>query len=651
MHDGRARGALMQATAQVLKQLFADGRRVTDARDLLARAVSHLAALEQVKRAALFVQQCQPPHRVRVQAARGLSAEALAALTAVAPRGSGAVDDHWPTPPHAAGPGLRFCAVPLSAGAEQVTLVCDGLEQEETLSLVATFLAVALERDEALGEALMLGELFNAGPVVVFRWRNEPGWPVEFVSPNVTKAFGFSLEQLLDKPYAPRVLQEDLGRVGAEVADAIARGANYFAQQYRMVDGQQQVRDVFDFTHVIRDAAGEVTHFHGYLFDDGERVRAERARGELVAQLQQSQKLQAVGTLASGIAHDFNNVLAAILAHLELARLEPALADNLDLAAATEAAIRGRDIVRQLLVFGRARVEERQVHRLQRIIEDSMGMIRSTIPSTIGLRLSLDPRAPPVLADPVQLQQVLVNLVNNAAQAMPTGGTVDLSLSTQPGTPPRAVLEVKDQGEGMTPEVLARAFEPFFTSKPVGKGTGLGLSMVHAIVKAHGGTVTLESKPQVGTTVQVVLPGVDQLEASRGEDGGPPARGAQQHIALVDDETLVARATERLVVQFGYRVTTLTRADEVLRAFAQNSDAFDLVLTDQTMPEMTGLELARALRGRGVAVPVLLVTGLPTDLDAAAIAPPFSVLGKPYRAEELASSLSNLLAPRPRSGT
>ncbi len=643
------RGALVQATAQVLKQLFAHSRRVTDARDLLAHAVSYLGALERVTRVALFIQQAQP-QRVRVQAAKGLSVEALTALSSFLPRGQGLVDTAWPTPPGAAGPGLRFCAVPLSTRAEQITLICDGVEQEETLSLIVTFLAVALERDEAISQALTIGELFNAGPVVVFRWRNETGWPVEYVSPNVTKAFGFKLEQLIDQPYAPLVLPEELERVGTEVGEAIARRANYFSQQYKMYDAEHQVRDVFDFTHIIRDGAGAVTHFHGYVFDDGERVRAEQARAELIAQLQQSQKLQAVGTLASGIAHDFNNVLASILAHLELAQLEPALAHNSDLQAATESAVRGRDIVRQLLVFGRARVEERQVHRLQRIIEDSMGMIRSTIPSTIGLRLSLDPRAPAVRADPTQLQQVLVNLVNNAAQAMPDGGTIELSLATRPGTPGSVELKVVDRGQGMTPEVMARAFEPFFTTKPVGKGTGLGLSMVHAIVKAHGGTITLKSNPGKGTTVEVVLPGVDQLEAPRGEPGLPLERGAQQHVALVDDEALVARATERLVAQFGYRVTTLNRADQVLSAFERDPAAFDLVLTDETMPEMTGLELARALRHRGIKVPVLLVTGLPIELDAASIAAPFSVLGKPYRSEELASALAKLISPRPPSG-
>ncbi|MDP1828843.1 MAG: ATP-binding protein [Archangium sp.] len=619
--------ALVLATAQVLRQLFADSRRVADATGLLERAVAHLAALPSVTRVAILVHQPQPPGRIRARASHGLSVaevDALGSAELVVPG------------------GMRRHSVPLAATLEQVTLVCDGTTSEETTSLVTAFLALTLERDQAVTDGQRLGDLFNAGPVVIFRWRNGPGWPVEYVSPNVTKELGYQPERLVDQPYAPLVHPGDLERIGAEVAEAVARGAAYFAQQYRVFDADGQVRDVFDFTHIVRDAAGVATHFHGYVFDDGERARAQRAQAELAGQQLQSQKLQAVGTLASGIAHDFHNVLAAILAHLELARLEPAIADNADLIAATTAAMKGRDIVRQLLVFGRPRTEQRLPHRLQRIIEDSMGVMRSTIPSTIGLRLALDPRAPAVLADATQLQQVLVNLVTNAAHALGPGGTIDISLATRPGNPPWAELTVKDQGHGMTPEVLARAFEPFFTTRPVGKGTGLGLSMVHTIVRAHGGTVALESKPALGTTVVVSLPGVERLEENGGQKGPVPP-GKLQRIALVDDEPLVARATERLVSHFGYEVTLFSSADEVLRVFDEDPAAFALVLTDQTMPGMTGLDLTRALRAKGVMVPVLLVTGLPTEIDAASVAPPFTVLGKPYRSEELALALSALL--------
>jgi signal transduction histidine kinase len=629
----------VQATAQVLKLLFAESRRVADARGLIEQAVVHLAALPGVTRVAILIQGTQSPFPVRASAAHGLGSAAIEMLGAHAPRGDGQVAASWPAQLLPALPGdLRFCAVPLSASREQVTLLCDGLVNAETVTLVATFLALALEREQAITDTQRLSELFNAGPVVVFRWRNAPGWPMEYVSPNVTRELGFPVEQLLEQPYAPLVHPGDLERIAAEVSQSVERGVSYFSQQYRLFDAQGQARDVFDFTHVIADAGGRVTHFHGYVFDDGARARAERARAELTGQLQQSQKLQAVGTLANGIAHDFNNVLAAILAHLELARLEAALTDNADLIAATPAAMRGRDIVRQLLVFGRPGPEERRPHRLQRIIEDSMGLMRSAIPGTIGLRLALDAKAPQVLVDATQMQQVLVNLVTNAAQAMPRGGTVDIALTSRSGT---TSLSVTDSGEGMTPEVLERALEPFFTTRPVGSA-GLGLSMVHSIVTAHGGSVRIESRPGVGTEVVVSLPALEAVKTPAVEEA-VIAPGVPRRIALVDDEPLVARATERLLAHFGYEVTLLSSGAEVLRGLDANPAAFELVLTDQTMPEMTGLELTRALRAKGLRVPVLLVTGLPTEIDVSSITPPFRVLGKPYRSEELLSALSALL--------
>ena len=257
----------MQATAQVLKQLLADSRRVADATGLLEHAVSHLAALAGVSRAAIFIHQTQPPYRVRARAAHGLTAESLDALG-----GFGTVDAAW-----AAGlpRGMHFCAVPLAATQEEVLVLCDGLPGGEMVSLVATFLALAVERDQAVTDGLRLRDIFHAGPVVIFRWRNAPGWPVEYVSPNATKELG--LGELVDQPYAPHVHPADLERIAAEVTEAMTRQVSYFSQQYRLVDAKGQARDVFDFTHVIRDAAGTVTHFHGYVFDDGDRARAERA--------------------------------------------------------------------------------------------------------------------------------------------------------------------------------------------------------------------------------------------------------------------------------------------------------------------------------------------------------------------------------------
>jgi signal transduction histidine kinase len=631
-------------TSEVLTELIEETRHAADAGELLERSVRRLSGLG--LGAALLVHQAAPPHRVRTFAVQGLPVTVVDALAARAPERPATLRALLgPAPLPAGVPETTVCgSAPLGGGAERVTLACTEGCDPGGLALFTSFLALALDRDLALTEARRSSDLFHQGPLVVYRWRNEVGWPVEYVSPNVSKVFGFPVEDLVEQPYAPHVHPDDLGRVGGEVMDALELGRTYFEQQYRVLDAQGQTRDIYDFTHVVRDERGAVTHFHGYMFDDGERKRAERAKAELMAQLQQSQKLQAVGTLASGIAHDFNNALAAILAHLELARLDSAVGANADVQAAVKSALKGRDIVRQLLVFGRARVEERKPWRLQQIIEDAMGLIRSSIPSTIGLRLGLDARAPMVLADATQLQQVLVNLVTNAAHAMPKGGVVEIAVSTVPGDPPCVSLSVRDSGEGMPPEVLERAFEPFFTTKPIGSGTGLGLSMVHSLVTAHGGTVTLQSEAGKGTTATVTLPGVQPARVAAPAVAAGPPRGRQQRIALVDDEPLVARSTERLVSFFGYRVTTHSDGLSLLKAFEQDPNAYELVLTDQTMPEITGMDLATTLRARGVKVPVLLVTGLPTHIDPTAVAPPFQVLAKPYRSEELALGLAQLLA-------
>jgi signal transduction histidine kinase len=621
---------------QILTELIETRRQAADVQGLVSRALAVLARHNDVP-LALFVSERKAPHTLRASAVNKLDPALVPVLAVRVPQGIA------PFSSEGLPEGSLAGSVPLASGTEQVSLVCASPCSEEFLFLVMSFVAMAVDRDAAAADARRLSDLFNAGPVVIFRWRNAPNWPVEFVSPNVTKAFGHPVETLLEQPYAPFVHPSDILRVGEEVAEAIRLGATYFEQQYRVRDAKGGWIDAYDFTHVVRNAAGEVTHFHGYLFDDSRRRAAERAREELTDQLQQSQKLQAVGTLASGIAHDFNNVLAAILAHLDLLRLEPAFTDHPDILAATRSALRGRDIVKQLLVFTRSRTEERTTWRLQQLIEEAIGLVRSSIPSTVGLRLALDPRTPPVVGDGTQLQQVLVNLVTNAAHAMPKGGTVEISVEPS-ADGQRAQLVVKDSGQGMSPEVLERAFEPFFTTKPVGQGTGLGLAMVHSIVTAHDGTIHLDSSVGAGTKAIISLPAAKIVAPAVPSEAPNVAKGTAQRIALVEDEALVAKATERLVAHFGYAVTVHQDALSVLDAFEKDPRAYDLVLTDQTMPQLTGLELARRLRALGVTVPVLLVTGLSAMIDESQVAQPFMVLGKPYRSEELAASLSKLLS-------
>ncbi|MEW6434993.1 MAG: ATP-binding protein [Myxococcota bacterium] len=552
-------------------------------------------------------------------------------------------------------PGAHVVRRPLtvdgrSDGELSVVHVASGREGGLLAEALADCLALAVEREEALASERRLTALFNSGPVVVFRWRNAEGWPVEDVSANVTKEFGWSTEQLIGRPYAPLIHPDDLERVAAEVAAEVAAGRAYFEQQYRLVDRRGAARRVYDFTHALRDARGEVTHFHGYVFDDSRRFEAERAREELEQRLLQSQKLQAAGTLASGVAHDFNNVLASVLAHIELAlrRVDDQRAQD-DLSQAMASAQHGRDVVKQMLLFTRSIDAERAPVRLDQVVERALAVARAGFPPSVMLTMDLSPSTPLTLADATQLEQVVLALVTNAVHAMPDGGELSVALEAAPSGPAALAdrrclrLTVRDTGDGMTPDVARRAFEPFFTTRDVGRGAGLGLAMVHGIVTAHDGVITLDSRPGAGTTVTVWLPATGTPPPAPPPQPSAHPHGRGERIAVVDDHVALAKATGRLIQSLGFQAKTFTTGQDLLAAFDEAPRAFDLVLTDQSMPDLTGVELAVALRQRGITVPVLLVTGLVTSVDVSGVEPPVRVLSKPYRSEELVEVLQALL--------
>ena len=635
----------MKVSALILKELFEDSQLVQEPAEFVDHVVTHLWEHADAKSVAVVLQDLDPTHEVLAVSARGLSGQSMLSLAGFRPPDA-AKGSAMPAP---MGDGAVYSVVPLTQLHQRLTLIADGETDPDALVLVANLLALAVERSQALRSAERLIQLFNRGPVVLFRRRNAPEWPIAEVSANVTREFGWPVDSLLGHSSAALVHPEDLARVRDEMKTALDQGAPYTAQSYRMIDAAGVTREIFEFTHFIRDDAGALTHMHGYLFDDGDRRRSERQKAARLEALQQSRKIEAIGTLASGIAHDLNNVLAVVLTSLELARLDPAVASaDTDLTAATEAALKGRDMVRQLLVFGRSTAAAHVPRRLQQVIQDAMRQVHPILPEAIALHVALDPDAPLVLADATQIEQLLINLVTNAVAAMPHGGTLDIRLRAVPYPRDHVELEVRDTGEGMTAEVLARAFEPFFTTKPVGKGVGLGLAMVDTITRKHGGTVTLESKPGLGTIVVVSLPCAEQQKPTDEPVRSTPRKVAT--VAVVDDEPEVARSTSRLVAHFGYEVTAFAGGLALLKSFEGNPHAFGLVVTDYRMPEMTGLELGQRLRAAGIDVPVLLVTGLPSEIDLTAISAPFAVLGKPYRLEELREALASLLQPTRSSG-
>ncbi len=368
----------------------------------------------------------------------------------------------------------------------------------------------------------------------------------------------------------------------------------------------------------IRDNVGNITNYVAV-----ERDMTEQAG--LEAELRQAQKMQAIGTLAGGIAHDFNNILAAILGYTELASLDLPEDSRVqhNLQQSIKASLRARDLVRQILTFSRQGARERRLLNIAPIVQEGLKLLRALLPATIEIRGRTEGDLGAVEADPTQIHQMLMNLCTNAAQAMgEDGGILEVSLNRvdlngessadYPGiTPgPYLRLRVSDTGHGMTPEVLKRISEPYFTTKEVGKGTGLGLSVVHGIVESHGGGIAVSSEPGKGTTFDILLPRIDTDKIpSKPDRSGPPPLGRHERVLFVDDETHLAEIARSMLDRLGYETVVKTSSLEALELFQARPDYFDLVITDVTMPGLSGDRLAKELLRIRPDIPIILCTG------------------------------------------
>ncbi|MBL8719860.1 MAG: PAS domain S-box protein [Myxococcales bacterium] len=387
------------------------------------------------------------------------------------------------------------------------------------------------------------------------------------------------------------------------------------------------------------------------------RVKAEEAHHALEARLRQSQRLEAMGTLAGGIAHDFNNILTAIFANVDHALQElsanhpaaPALRD------VTAAAGRASGLVRQILAFSRQESSERTRLALVTLVEEVARLLRASLPSGVVLTTAAAPDTPRVMADPTQLHQVLMNLGTNAWHALrDKRGRIHLSVdrllvtdrtdaTALPGEYAR--IRVEDDGVGMTPEVLERIFDPFFTTKPVGQGTGLGLAVVHGIVQEHGGTITVESTPNRGTVFSILLPSA--APASERPDEAQPVssrRAHRGHVLYLDDDPLIVTAAIRLVRSLGFAVTGFVHPEEAIEAVQREPRRFDLIVTDLQMPTLSGLEVASRVSAIEGALPIVLVSG-GTEWSEAELAARgiHGRLDKPYGLPELERALDEAL--------
>jgi PAS domain S-box-containing protein len=398
-----------------------------------------------------------------------------------------------------------------------------------------------------------------------------------------------------------------------------------------------------------RNASGVVIGVSGVAWEVTQRVRAEEAAKALEAQLFQAQKMETIGTLAGGIAHDFNNILSPILGYTDLALSLLNANDPVreDLEQVIRAAHRAKELVEQILIFSRRGDEMRRPLQLHLIVLEALKLIRSSLPSTVEVEQRVETRDDTVFADPAQMHQVFINLCTNAAHAMrEINGVLRIEMARETVDPQTAtrvqglkpgdyvVLTVRDQGEGMEATTQARIFEPFFTTKKPGEGTGLGLSVVHGIVMSHGGAIDVTSQRGQGSTFRVYLPSAPPAAADTEHARVPDTKARGEHILVVDDEPDVTRVLTRILESQGYRVTPMTSSEAALTAFRQSPDDFAAVITDQTMPRMTGVELARAIHAVSARTPVILTTGYRGKLTVEAVerdiagvaAKPFDVL-------------------------
>jgi PAS domain S-box-containing protein len=389
--------------------------------------------------------------------------------------------------------------------------------------------------------------------------------------------------------------------------------------------------------------AGAMARFVVLARDISDRHQAELARRALEAQLRESQKMQAIGTLAGGIAHDFNNIVAGILGNAALVRQDlpaqhPALAS---LEQIQRAGLRARNLVRQILSFSRREAPRRVVLPLRPVVEESLALLRATAPAGVAIAERLTEEPLLVEADPTQIQQVLMNLCMNAWQALPVGGgRVEVGLDREPGI---AHLWVGDSGSGMDAATLERIFDPFFTTKPAGSGTGLGLAVVHGIMLAHQGRIEVRSSPGEGSVFHLRLPLSAAAPAQPGASirGAAASPGTGQHVLYVDDDEIMRQVARRLLEGAGFRVTTCARAEDAL-ATLQPGHGVDLLVSDLNMPGVSGLELCRQVAAAWPGLPLIISSGYVSDdlrVQAAALGVR-QVLMKENTVEELVAAVA-----------
>lgn len=427
--------------------------------------------------------------------------------------------------------------------------------------------------------------------------------------------------------------------------------------EYRIMRPNEEIRWVKDLAQVVH--IGKENMIHGTIFDITERKLAEEEKLKLEEQVRHSQKLEAIGTLAGGIAHDFNNILSVIVGYTDLVLDEISYNNSscLKLQAIKKAGDRAKDIVKQLLTFSRKAGPSKRPTDVVPIIKEALSFLRSTLPATIKITLDVDIADEFIMADPTQIHQVMMNLCVNSAQAMEArGGTIAVKAeSIELNTELRDTfnklpkgryikVSVEDTGPGISADIIDRIFDPYFTTREVGKGTGMGLSVVHGIVEEHGGAITVKSEPGCGALFSFVLPiiGIKGIVNSTVSEKTP---SGDETVLFLDDEDAIVQISKMILEQLGYTVLTAIDPFDALDIIRKEPDCCDLMITDMTMPGMTGDILFKEIKKIRKEIPVILCTGYNSHIDKeSALELGFAgYLMKPINRFELACAIRSAL--------
>ncbi|REG52176.1 PAS domain S-box-containing protein [Paraburkholderia sp. BL6669N2] len=555
------------------------------------------------------------------------------------------------------------------------TLTIDELIGAAVLSLFIMVLAVALVRQlrnlRRVNSQLRSSQqrwraVFDNAPVGIMLLRPRDHYMA--VNPSFQRMVGYStaeLEQMMPAdithPDDIQLTQRHIDQLVCGEHDSVRFEKRYLHRDGRVVWTVMNIARVTVSVEPSHRAAPHLTDLLVSTVEDvTQRRDDEQARRLLESQLRQSQKLEALGTFAGGIAHDFNNILGAILGYGERAlhAVAKGSPEQRYVEQMLKAGDRARSLVERILTFSRSGLTTRLPVHVEQVITETIDLMRIRLPDTIRLDVQLDAPYAFIAGDPAHLHQVVTNLCSNAVHAMPHGGTIRLELALHRLEAPRSFshgalgpgdfvrLSVRDSGVGISPELLERIFNPFFTTRKAGEGTGLGLALVEGIVREYSGAVNVRSAPGEGASFDVYLPVIDAVEADVDPLRAALPLGNGQSVLLVDDEEALVGLGEEVLAELRYEPIGFTSSEAAWLAFHANPQRFDVVVTDQTMPNMTGIELALRIHAIRPDIPILLVSGnnsavLEREAKAIHIS---AVLRKPVRQADIARALSRVLA-------